>query len=187
MAPRDKAHRDLTDAEYTALRKGAEAYLRRMRRKPPAVIVEDLGPRPGKIPEHAILNYIKRGFTNAEILEALRHEHGVLVTRAAISAWRNRRNLNARPKPESRDDLIPWAGILEEHNGDRLIKALRAEARLRDGDRTVNDHDLQIHRSVRRDLTGPSPRVIAYSRSKGFYLVSPRPGIDNDWILDPRR
>jgi len=76
--------------------------------------------------------YIRKGMTQAQIVEAWEEETGVRVSRSTIGMAIKRYGLHsAKPRPRH-EDLLPWH-VKDEHRNHTEARMLRLEARRRKG------------------------------------------------------
>lgn len=137
----------------------------------------------GKVPPELLVDLDNEGLGGQEIVDVLWVEYGIGFTRAGVSKWRRLNGRGVRERSATKDALIPWV-VLREHDQDRLLKFLHVEANSRDGKAPGRARGM-YHDAVGRDLAAEKG-VVAYTQAGGFRLVTPRPGIDNDCIRDPR-
>lgn len=166
---------------------GAERVARAKRRPVPIVagLYTPTGKGQAKLPSAALHRWIAMGITNNQQLADLcLAEQGIETTRAGISYWRKQNGYPPmRTRNESTEALVPWR-VKPEHSNDRRIRALRSEARIREG-LPVNAPDLARHHAVFNELR-KLKAVVYYDQVNGFQYVPRREGIDLDVIFDPR-
>jgi len=126
---------------------------------------------------------VGQGLNGQEIVDTLLSDYGIEFTRAGVSKWKLAHNMPTRVRSENRRNLVPWR-VLVEHQQDRLLKFLLTEANLRDRKEIGTAHRYR-HQAVLEQLENEGT-VVYYDQDNGFHRVQPRPGIDEDFIYDPR-
>jgi hypothetical protein len=134
-----------------------------------------------RVPDKTKLkNYLAKGLTQAQIVEAWEKDSNIRVSRSAIGMAIKRYELvSSRPRPNYMD-MIPWT-VRGEHQMAWDARMLRLEARRRRGDELTDKE--------KRDLTHWRSRldeadaVIVYEpdSDEGFFWV-PRTKDDDDIV-----
>lgn len=137
-----------------------------------------------KLPDQVVRGLVEEGFSGPQIVNILRHRHGIETTRSGLHKWRKRHGYKAVRALRPDEQLMPWR-VLREHRLHWLYRALRTEAALRLSSTGPSDADLVRHRNVMAEIKALGA-VVYYDRVNGFHLVHPRPW-DTDIIMDPRR
>lgn len=142
------------------------------------------GPGKAKLDDSLVKPLVEAGLNGQQIVDVLRHRHGIETTRAGVSYWRKVRGYPVKTRSANTEALVPWRVLIKDESH-RLLKALRTEARLRDGFKPARN-DIQRLHSVVAEMRELGGMVVYYDQTNGFRLVEPRPGIDTDMIYDPR-
>jgi hypothetical protein len=143
-----------------------------------------------KVPGEAKLReYLERGLTQAQIVDAWREDAAEDVSRSAIGMAIKRYGLkSARPRPRY-EDMLPWR-VREEHLMHYDARMLRLEARRRRGQELKPD-ELSRLQYWRDELAQPRPNegapngcVIYYDENsaEGFLWIPREPEHGDDLI-----
>lgn len=135
------------------------------------------------VPDKTTLkNYLAKGLTQAQIVDAWASDSGNRVSRSAIAMAIARYNLNSNNPRTRHDDLLPWRVELE-HRGLSDARNLRALGRRREG-RPLPPVDEQRLDSWLEKLNEANA-VVRYEpdTEEGFFWV-PRLPEHGDDIID---
>lgn len=122
------------------------------------------------IPDSEVEQLMRAGKTDAQILEILERDHHITVTRQALSAWRKRRGLDARPQVTG---AVPWT-LRPEHRNSEMAKVLRWHARDKAGLTLRDDERYRMQRVAA--ILDERDAVLWYD-----------PASEDGWVLVPRR
>ena len=128
-------------------------------------------------------NYLAKGLTQAQIVEAWERDSNVRVSRSAIGMAISRYGLaSAKPRPSYRE-MIPWR-VRWEHRMAWDVRMLRLEARRRRGDALADKEKRDL--TVWRSRLDEANAVVIYEpdTDEGFFWVTRRPD-DDDVVRRP--
>ena len=139
---------------------------------------------PPTIPKQEVIRMLRDGVSQAQIVEYLRTEYGLIVKPQAIGMIRARAGL---PTTLARHhDLLPWR-VAEEHARLHVPAMLRLESRKRAGETLTPKNDRTLAAFLSRLKDGNM--VIHYEENdptgQGWYYF-PREAYDRDIIRDPQ-
>lgn len=145
---------------------------------------------PGKVlPDKELEQWMRQGLKDAEIVEKLRSDKAIIVTRQAISAWRKRRGMNMRAQSPR---TLPWK-VSEEHRQMEPARAIRLYARRERGEVLQASEEIRLNRVL--DALGkdkvfhylPEPMRLANGQTlaAGWIMVPRRAGVDKGIVREP--
>lgn len=125
------------------------------------------------VPDQAQMRrYLKRGLTQAQIVEAWKEDSGIRVSRSAIAMAISRYGLSsattrARPRYE---DTLPWR-VKREHTNHYDARMLRLEGRRREGN-PMTERELQMLAQWKK-LLDERNAVVTYApdTEQGFFWI----------------
>lgn len=138
-----------------------------------------------RLPDDVMQRLVERGLGNSQILHILLQDHGVKTVTSSITRWKERHGYPVRKSTEERLSLIPWR-VSPAHSSNILYRRLRTAARAR-ANRPLDRPSKLSLAAFEQDMSMLADKVIHYDRVNGWSLVPRRPGIDEDYIRDPRR
>lgn len=125
--------------------------------------------------------WVNQGMTHDQIVEKIKREKHVDVTRSAVSVALSRAGRTTRT---IEDKAVPWV-IRPEHSNKIDLHLLRVHKRITEGEQ-VRDSDRRRYESWKAKLDAEDAVVHYEPRSAaGFWWVPRRPGIDNGLIREP--
>lgn len=138
---------------------------------------------PGKSEMEA---YLKRGLTQAQIVEAWEEDSSKRVSRSAIAMAIERYGLkSSKPRPRY-EDMIPWT-VKTEHASRRDVEYLRAEGRRRKGEALSEKEARRL--TEWKKLLKEKGAVVTYNpdSEQGFFWVpfDPEKDAPGDLIRRP--
>jgi len=128
------------------------------------------------IPDQEVSALLDAGWSLVRISEWLRTEREISVSPEAISIWRRRRGM-PRIRPASAVEVIPWK-VLPQHRFKHALVMLRAEARVRRGEKLPSGIGVQ-HANWKKRVTERN-LVVEYrpETPEGFFYVPKHAGED---------
>ncbi len=132
--------------------------------------------------ESEVLRWFDEGKTYAWMMDTYLNKYGIATTQSMWSNFRRSRGLEMRITRD--DSLIPWA-VKPEHRGSAIVRALRFEARRREGRPITQDQQDRVDSLVRK--LKDADAVVHYDEDtdQGFFFV-PREAQDTDLVRRPR-
>ena len=128
-------------------------------------------------------NYLAKGLTQQQIVQAWEQESNIRVSRSAIAMAISRYGLaSAKPRPSYRE-MIPWR-VRWEHRMHWDVRMLRLEARRRRGEALADKEKRDL--TVWRSRLDEANAVVIYEpdTDEGFFWVQRTPE-DDDVIRRP--
>lgn len=173
-------HKHTSDDEYVRIAEHGRRRLEALRENP-----KDVPLSTDPVDPKILIRYGELyAWSLTEMAEALRLEHGVVKTRAGVSWILKQAGVDHRPKPESRDRLVPWK-VAERWRNTALHRFLLTESRIRGGlAYALGEEEERNHARWTAELRRTN-QVVDYSDARGFTVVPRRDGVDTDLVREP--